>query len=183
MMIKATTTNPTTRFCTMAATPGELMNKATGANRGDQRRAALPLEADHGAGAEMISERSRSQREHNCRPDGSANLLPRCANSMRDQKPRLRKVVRPPLPRCWRFRGERPKGTMMICCSCACRRARRTPCPAPGDGRQLPEAKRRLSVVERHDPVDNLQFMRLHSCDDFAAKPQRSTSALCQRSG
>jgi hypothetical protein len=38
----------------------------------------------------MISERSRRQREHN-RPDGSANLLPRGANSMRDQKPRLRK--------------------------------------------------------------------------------------------
>jgi hypothetical protein len=41
----------------------------------------------------MISERSRSQREHNCRPDGSANLLPRCANSMRDQKLRLRKFA------------------------------------------------------------------------------------------
>jgi hypothetical protein len=36
MIIKATTTNPRTRFGTMAATPGERMNKATGANRGDQ---------------------------------------------------------------------------------------------------------------------------------------------------
>ena len=93
MIIKATTTNPVTRFCTIAATPGERMNKATGANRGDQRRRRAPSRADHGAGAEMISERSRSQREHNCRPDGSANLLPRCANSMRDQKPRLRKFA------------------------------------------------------------------------------------------
>jgi len=59
------------------------MNKATGANRGDQRRDSAPSRADDGAGAEMISERSRSQREHNCRPDGSANLLPRCANSTR----------------------------------------------------------------------------------------------------
>jgi len=67
------------------------MNKATGANRGDQRRGSAPSRADHGAGAEMISERSRSQREHNCRPDGRANLLPRCANSTRDQKLRLRK--------------------------------------------------------------------------------------------
>src|SRR5436190_15094542 len=92
MIIKATTTNPATRFCTMAATPGELMNKATGANRGDQRRGSAPSRADHGTGAEMISERSRSQREHNCRRDGSANLLPRCANSMR-QKPRLRKFA------------------------------------------------------------------------------------------
>jgi hypothetical protein len=50
MIIKATTTNPVTRFCTMAATPGELMNKATGANRGDQRRAALPLEPTMGLG-------------------------------------------------------------------------------------------------------------------------------------
>jgi hypothetical protein len=91
MIIKATTTNPVTRFCTMAATPGELMNKATGGNRGDHRRGSAPSRADHGA--EMISERSRSQREHNCRPDGSANLLPRCANSMRDQKPRLRKFA------------------------------------------------------------------------------------------
>jgi len=91
MIIKATTTNPATRFCTMAATPGERMNKATGANRGDQRRGSAPSRADHGAGAEMISERSRSQREHNCRPDGSANLLPRCANSMRE--PRLRKCA------------------------------------------------------------------------------------------
>jgi len=74
MIIKATTTNPATRFCTMAATPGELMNKATGANSGDQRRGSAPSRADHGAGAEMISERSRSQREHNRRPDGSANL-------------------------------------------------------------------------------------------------------------
>jgi len=41
----------------------------------------------------MISERSRSQREHNCGPDGSANLLPRCANSTRDQKLRLRKFA------------------------------------------------------------------------------------------
>jgi hypothetical protein len=41
----------------------------------------------------MISERSRSQREHNRRPDGSANLLPRCANSTRDQKLRLRKFA------------------------------------------------------------------------------------------
>src|SRR5437899_11483739 len=93
MIIKATTTNPATRFCTMAATPGERMNKATGANRGDQRRGSAPSPADHGAGAEMISERSRSQREHNCRPDGSANLLPRCANSARDQKLRLRKFA------------------------------------------------------------------------------------------
>ena len=69
------------------------MNKATGANRGDQRRGSAPSRSDHGAVAEMISERSRSQREHNCRPDGSANLLPRCANSMRDQKPRLRKFA------------------------------------------------------------------------------------------
>jgi hypothetical protein len=69
------------------------MNKATGANRGDQRRGSARSRADHGAGAEMISERSRSQREHNCRPDGSANLLPRCANSMRDQKLRLRKFA------------------------------------------------------------------------------------------
>jgi hypothetical protein len=69
------------------------MNKATGANRGDQRRGSARSRADHGAGAEMISERSRSQREHNCRPDGSANLLPRCANSARDQKLRLRKFA------------------------------------------------------------------------------------------
>jgi hypothetical protein len=41
----------------------------------------------------MISESSRRQREHNRRPDGSAKLLPRCANSMRDQKPRLRKFA------------------------------------------------------------------------------------------
>src|SRR5205823_10132537 len=94
MIIKATTTNPVTRFCTMAAAPGELMNKATGANRGDQRRGSAASRADHGAGAAMIRERSRSQREHNCRPDGSANLLPRCANSMRGQKPRLRKLAR-----------------------------------------------------------------------------------------
>ena len=93
MIIKATTTSPATRFCTMAATPGERINKATGANRGDQRRGSAPSRPDHGAGAEMISERSRSQREHNCRPDGSANLLPRCANSMRDQKLRLRKFA------------------------------------------------------------------------------------------
>jgi hypothetical protein len=74
MIIKATTTNPATRFCTMAATPGERMSKATGANRGDQRRGSDPSRADDAAGAEMISERSRSQREHNRRPDGSANL-------------------------------------------------------------------------------------------------------------
>jgi hypothetical protein len=77
----------------MAATPGERMNKATGANRGDQCRGSAPSRADDGAGAEMISERSRSLREHNRRPDGSANLLPRCANSMRDQKRRLRKFA------------------------------------------------------------------------------------------
>jgi hypothetical protein len=41
----------------------------------------------------MISERSRSQREHNCRPDGSANLLPRYANQAPDQKLRLRKFA------------------------------------------------------------------------------------------
>jgi len=29
------------------------MNKATGANRGDQRRGSAPSRADHGAGAEM----------------------------------------------------------------------------------------------------------------------------------
>jgi hypothetical protein len=56
MIIKATTTNPVTRFCTMAATPGERMNKATGANRGDQRRGRAPSRANHGAGAEMIGE-------------------------------------------------------------------------------------------------------------------------------
>ena len=46
--MKATTTNPATRFCTMAATPGERMNKATGAkiNAG----AALPLEPTMGLG-------------------------------------------------------------------------------------------------------------------------------------
>jgi len=43
MIIKATTTNPATRFCTMAATPGERMRKATGANRGDLRRGSAPL--------------------------------------------------------------------------------------------------------------------------------------------
>ena len=62
MIIKATTTNPTTRFCTMAATPGELMNKATGANSRDQRRGRAPSRADHGAGAEMIS-RGRAAKE------------------------------------------------------------------------------------------------------------------------
>jgi hypothetical protein len=77
----------------MAATPGERMNKATGANRGDQRRGSAPSRADDGAGAEMISERSRSQREHNRRPDGSANLCRAAQNSMRDQKPRLRKFA------------------------------------------------------------------------------------------
>jgi hypothetical protein len=92
MIIKATTTNPAIRFCTMAVTPGEFMNKATGSNCGDQRRGSAPFRADQGAGAEMISERSRSQREHNRRPGGSANLLPRCANSMRDQKARLRLI-------------------------------------------------------------------------------------------
>jgi hypothetical protein len=59
--------------------------------------------------------------------------------------------VWPTLPRCWRFRGERPKGTLMISCSCACRRrpkGRRAPLQVM-DGK-LPEAKRRLSVVERH---------------------------------
>src|SRR5215211_2545621 len=61
MIIKATTTNPATRFCTMAVTPGELMNKATGSNRGDQRRGSASSRADHGAGAEMIGERSRRQ--------------------------------------------------------------------------------------------------------------------------
>jgi hypothetical protein len=50
------------------------MNKATGENRGDQRRGTAPSRANHGAGAEMIDERSRSQRKHNRRPDGSANL-------------------------------------------------------------------------------------------------------------
>jgi hypothetical protein len=55
MMIKATTTNPATRFCAMAAAPGELMNKATGANRGDQRRDRAPSRADHGARAERFS--------------------------------------------------------------------------------------------------------------------------------
>src|SRR6266478_2837447 len=62
MIIKATTTNPATRFCTMAATPGELMNKATGANSGDQRRGSAPSRADLGAGAEMIS-RGRAAKE------------------------------------------------------------------------------------------------------------------------
>jgi len=104
MIIKATTTNPVTRFCTMAATPGERMNKATGANRGDQRRGRAPSRADHGAGAEMIGERSRSQREHNRRPDGSANLCRaaqiRCAIRSRvfENSP-----VGPPLPHAGAF--------------------------------------------------------------------------------
>jgi len=50
MIIKATTTNPVTRFCTMAATPGERMNKATGANRGINAGAPLPLEPTMGLG-------------------------------------------------------------------------------------------------------------------------------------
>jgi len=51
MIIKATTTNPATRFCTMAATPGELMNKATGARIvGINAGAALPLEPTMGLG-------------------------------------------------------------------------------------------------------------------------------------
>jgi hypothetical protein len=51
------------------------MDKATGANRGDQRRGGAPSRADHGVGAGMVSESSRSQREHNRRPDGSAKLV------------------------------------------------------------------------------------------------------------
>jgi hypothetical protein len=47
MIIKATTTNPATRFCTMAATPGERMNKATG---GINAGAALPLDPTMGLG-------------------------------------------------------------------------------------------------------------------------------------
>jgi hypothetical protein len=50
MIIKATTTNPATRFCTMAVTPGELMNKATGSNRGINAGAALHLEPTMGLG-------------------------------------------------------------------------------------------------------------------------------------
>jgi hypothetical protein len=79
----------------------------------------------------MIGERSGSQREHNRRPDGSANLCRaaqiRCAIRSRvfENSP-----VWPPLPRCWRFRGERPKGILIICCSCAC--------PAPPEGRRAP---------------------------------------------
>jgi hypothetical protein len=76
MMIKATMTNPTTRFCTIAVTPGKLTDKATGSNRRDQRRRSAPSRADHMAGLNMISERSRSPREHNHRPDGRANLSP-----------------------------------------------------------------------------------------------------------
>jgi hypothetical protein len=132
MIIKATTTNPATRFCTMAPTPGELMNKRTGENRGDQRRGSAPSRADHGAGAEMISERSRSQRKHNRRPDGSANLC-RAAQIRSAIRSRVfeNSPVWPPLPRCRRFRAERSKGTLMTSCSCACRRrqGRRAPLP------------------------------------------------------
>ena len=132
----------------MAATPGELMNKATGANRGDQCRGSAPSRPDHGAGAEMISERSRSQREHNCRPDGSVNLLPRCANSMRDQKPRHRKFACLAAIAAMLALSERNLDDLLLVRLPA--RRPKDAVPAPGDGRQLPEAKRRLSVVERH---------------------------------
>jgi hypothetical protein len=50
MIIKATTTNPATRFCTMAATPGELMNKRPARIVGINAGAALPLEPTMGLG-------------------------------------------------------------------------------------------------------------------------------------
>ncbi|MDI4238327.1 MULTISPECIES: hypothetical protein [unclassified Bradyrhizobium] len=54
MTIKATTTNPATRFCTMAATPAQLMTKATSAivprrDRGINAGARF-LSADRGWG-------------------------------------------------------------------------------------------------------------------------------------
>src|SRR6266850_7986049 len=91
MIIKATTTNPVTRFCTMAATPGELMNKATGANRGDQRRGSAPSRADHGAGAEMIS--GRAAKESTIVDLMAVQTCCRAAQIRRDRKPRLRKFA------------------------------------------------------------------------------------------
>ena len=123
MIIKATTTNPATRFCTMAATPGELMNKATGANSGDQRRGSAPSRADHGAGAEMIS-RGRAAKESTTVDLMAVQTCCRAAQIRCAIRSRVfeNSPVWPPLPRCWCFRGERPKGTLMISCSCTCRR-------------------------------------------------------------
>jgi hypothetical protein len=67
----------------------------------------------------MIGERSRIQREHNRRPDGSANLLPRCANSMRDQKPRLRKFAcLAAITAMLALSGRAAERDLMIYCSC-----------------------------------------------------------------
>jgi hypothetical protein len=68
------------------------MNKATGENRGDQRRGTAPSRADHGTEAEMISG-SRAAKESTTFDLMAVQLVPRCANSMRDQKPRLRKFA------------------------------------------------------------------------------------------
>jgi hypothetical protein len=77
----------------MAATPGELMNKATGANRGDQRRGSAPSQADHGAGAEMIS-RGRTAKQSTTVDLMAVQTCAALRNSMCDQKPRLRKFAR-----------------------------------------------------------------------------------------
>jgi hypothetical protein len=78
MMIKATTTNPATRFCAMAATPGELTNRMTarivGVNAGDRadatclnamsgKRRQLPTPYSYGRNAAPFSRLN----ELNCR--------------------------------------------------------------------------------------------------------------------
>ena len=133
MIIKATTTNPVTRFCTMAATPGELMNKATGANSRDQRRGRAPSRADHGAGAEMIS-RGRAAKEST-----TVDLMAvqTCAA--------LRKFDARSEAASSKIRlfgqhrgngGEWPKGTFMISCSCTCRRGQAVLRPVHPDSRR-----------------------------------------------
>jgi hypothetical protein len=92
----------------MAATPGERMNKATGANRGDQRRGRAPSRADHGAGAEMIGE-GRAAKEstivdlmavQTCAALRKFDARSEAASS------KIRLLGRA-IAACWRFRGER----------------------------------------------------------------------------
>src|SRR5829696_10481308 len=98
MMIKATTTNPTTRFAPRLSLDVPHGQRDRLESWGPMPAPPRPLEADHGAGAEMISEKSRVQREHNGRLDGSANLLARDARS----NPRISSHLRPIFTSCSR---------------------------------------------------------------------------------
>jgi hypothetical protein len=86
-----------TRFCTIAVTPGELMNRVTDSNRGVNAGEALPLEADHRAAAEM------SARGGGAKESTAADLaVQTCCRAVRGAIFAFRLTCRPILTGCSR---------------------------------------------------------------------------------